>query len=273
MPKFGQWTAAEQTEVLTGSGAAAPDAAACPGGAAPAGGAPLAGGPADADCALPRGESSAGSPAAWVCRTSPPSEGAASRGASREAWSVEGGESCLNDRGVWVHLYHTDSVTGWLNWALLKYAEVPIYHAGIEVYGYEWAFQYFDDAWDDETISGVLWCEPKQMPGYEYQESIFLGETPLGPAEVGDIVDELRAEWPSCQYHLTRHNCLSFARRFVDLLRVPEPFPPDLLGFGDAPSYLPATDSVVNFGWSWYKWGMQQQWGCTDDTTVESALP
>ena len=32
----------------------------------------------------------------------------------------------------WIHIYHTDPYTAWLNWAGLKYAEIPIYHAGVE---------------------------------------------------------------------------------------------------------------------------------------------
>lgn len=72
-----------------------------------------------------------------------------------------------------------------------------IYHAGIEVYGeahkwgclgeeevtiscaddlsadhldpfrlQEWSFQYFEDTWNDPSISGILRCMPKQMSGY-----------------------------------------------------------------------------------------------------------
>jgi len=159
-------------------------------------------------------------------------------------------------QGVWVHVYHTDPYTAWLNWAGLKYAEVPIYHAAVEVYGVEWCFQYFDDAWDDLEISGVVCCEPKQMLGFEYQHSVFMGPTSLDSAEVRLLLDRLRHEWPASSYHLTRHNCLTFAQQLINELRVPEPFPPFLLGFGDAPRYIPVTDAVVDFAWSWYKWSM-----------------
>jgi len=161
-------------------------------------------------------------------------------------------------RAVRVHVYHTDPVTAWLNWAGLKYAEVPIYHAGVEVYGIEWAFQYFDDAWDDEDISGVVCCEPKQMTGFEYQHSVSMGTTGLSSAEVRRLLEKLRHEWPASSYHLTRHNCLTFAQVLIGELRVPEPFPSFLEGFGYAPKYIPVTDAVVDFGWSWYKWGMKR---------------
>lgn len=163
------------------------------------------------------------------------------------------------DGEVWLHLYHTDAATAWLNWALLKYAEVPIYHAGVEVYGYEWSFQYFDDTWDDDTVSGVLCCQPKQMRGFDYQHSVCLGRTSLAESEVNVTIEALRAEWPACSYHITRHNCLSFAKQLVERLQVPEAFPAMLLGFSDAPSYMPKTDALVDFGWSWHKWAMQEE--------------
>merc|ERR1719215_2533567 len=159
---------------------------------------------------------------------------------------------------VWIHIYHTDPYTAWLNWAGLKYAEVPIYHAGVEVYGIEWAFQYFDDAWDDETISGVICCEPKHMAGFAYQQSISLGSTNRSFAEVREILERLRSDWPASSYHLTRHNCLTFARDFVRELEVPEEFPSFLLGFSDAQRYMPRTDAIVDFGWNWYKWAVKR---------------
>mmetsp|Transcript_87195 Transcript_87195/g.249824 ORF Transcript_87195/g.249824 Transcript_87195/m.249824 type:complete len:302 (+) Transcript_87195:148-1053(+) len=160
--------------------------------------------------------------------------------------------------GVWVHIYHTDPYTAWLNWAGLKYAEVPIHHAGVEVDGIEWAFQYFDDAWDDHSISGVTCCEPRTMNGFEYQESVYMGPTPLSHGEVRGILDGLRSEWSASSYHLTRHNCLTFAQQFAGLLNVQEPFPPKLLGFANSQQYMPVTDAIVDVGWSWYKWGMQR---------------
>lgn len=157
-----------------------------------------------------------------------------------------------------VHVYTTDPVTAWLNWAGLEYAQVPIYHAGIEVYGTEWAFQYFDDAWDDETISGVMCCEPRHMAGFEYRQTINLGPSTRSVVEVRNIIEKMRLEWPANSYHLTRHNCLSFARDFVRALEVPEEFPSFLLGFSDAPRYLPRTDAIVDIGWNWYKWAVKR---------------
>ena len=29
----------------------------------------------------------------------------------------------------------------------------------------EWSFQYFEDTWNDPTISGIIRCAPKQMSG------------------------------------------------------------------------------------------------------------
>jgi len=175
-----------------------------------------------------------------------------------DAWLEE--EDMEELQLVKLHIYHTDPYTAWMNRAGLRYAEYPIYHAGVEVYGVEWAFQYFDDCWDDDTISGVLPSQPMHMPGFEYQETISMGRTPLDPHEARRLIDSLRDEWPASSYHLTRHNCLTFAKTLIEQLHVPEAFPPMLLGFSNAPEHLPTTDMVVDFGWSWYKWSMQQ--GC-----------
>jgi hypothetical protein len=135
---------------------------------------------------------------------------------------------------VWLHIYHTDPYTGFLNKALLKSAQIPIYHAGVEVYGEEWSFQYFEDTWNDPSISGVLRCQPKLMAGYDYQESISLGTTPYQEDAVDHIIARLQMEWPACSYHLTRRNCLTFAETFASVLMAPEPFPAWLRGILDA---------------------------------------
>ncbi|CAE7652021.1 unnamed protein product [Symbiodinium sp. CCMP2592] len=100
-----------------------------------------------------------------------------------------------NPKDVWVHVYHCDPYTGFLNRMLLKNSEIGIYHAGIEVYGEEWSFQYFEDTWNDPTISGIIRCAPKQMSGYEYQESLNLGPTSLSEVEVDDLLETLCDEY------------------------------------------------------------------------------
>eukprot|EP00928_Gymnodinium_smaydae_P010214 TRINITY_DN13825_c0_g5_i1.p1 TRINITY_DN13825_c0_g5~~TRINITY_DN13825_c0_g5_i1.p1 ORF type:complete len:354 (+),score=61.23 TRINITY_DN13825_c0_g5_i1:89-1063(+) len=168
--------------------------------------------------------------------------------------SDEEGELGYRSNNVWVNVYETDPYTAWLNWAGLSYAEIPIHHAGVEVYGNEWAFQYYTDTWDDPSISGLVCCRPREMESYVYQESFCLGPTSLSERDVDIIIDSLRSEWPACSYHITRRNCLAFARDLVQLLKVPKPFPSVLLGFTDAQHYIPKTEAVIDQGWNLMKW-------------------
>jgi len=166
----------------------------------------------------------------------------------------------LQKRIVKLHVYHTDPYTAFLNRAGLKYADVPIYHVGVEVYGTEWAFSYFDDCWDNPSFTGVWPAQaPMRMDGFEYQETIIMGPTALDSYDTLRVVEELRAQWPSCAYHITRNNCLTFAQELTKKLGVTEPFPKMLVGFGNCPEYLPKTDAIVNFGWEWYKWSMLRE--------------
>lgn len=157
---------------------------------------------------------------------------------------------------VWLHVYHCDPYTGFLNQLLLKQKEIGIYHTGIEVYGEEWSFQYFEDTWDDPTVSGLIRCMPKCMAGYEYQESLNLGPTTLTPEEVDQALLRLHHEWPACSYHLTHNNCLSFAEYFAGVLKVPTTFPAQLKGILEASRNNASIDAVVDYGWSWSKWWM-----------------
>ncbi|CAE7573824.1 unnamed protein product [Symbiodinium natans] len=139
---------------------------------------------------------------------------------------------------------------------LLKNSEIGIYHAGIEVYGEEWSFQYFEDTWNDPTISGIIRCAPKQMSGYEYQESLNLGPTTLSEEEVDDLLDKLCDEYAASTYHLTHRNCLTFAQHLAASLKPPRPFPDWILGILEASTRLGAVDATVDYFWSWAKWYM-----------------
>jgi hypothetical protein len=178
-------------------------------------------------------------------------------------WRAEASQSEAHggyDANVWIHIYHIDAYTGWLNWALLKNAEMPIYHTGVEVFGEEWAFNYFDDCWDDPTISGVISCVPKSMPGYDYQESICLGPTQLTEDQVDRHIYRLRDEWPANTYHLTRRNCISFAKAFIEVLRPPAPFPATIAQVNESSKNNPISEGVVDYGWSWAKWWMRRKY-------------
>lgn len=166
------------------------------------------------------------------------------------------GEAANDGANVWLHVYHTDPWTAFLNNWVLKSREIPIYHLGVEVYGEEWSFQYFEDAWDDQSISGVIRCQPKRMTDYDYQESVCLGPTKLNEDQVDEILLRLHYEYPASSYHLTRRNCITFAGVLVELLGAPKPFPATLKGICDASNNSSSIDATVDYSWSWAKWYM-----------------
>jgi len=170
---------------------------------------------------------------------------------------------------VWLHVYHCDPYTAFLNQAILTRNDVGIYHCGVEVYSDEWSFQYFEDTWDDPTVSGIIRCSPRQMFGYDYQETVHLGVTSLSEEEVDKELTRLKEEWPACSYHLTRNNCLVFAEHFAGILKVPEPFPSRLKGILEASAQNQRTGAVVDYVWSWSKWWMLRKHG----RTVQEAEP
>merc|ERR1719195_162053 len=66
---------------------------------------------------------------------------------------------------------------------------------------------------------------PKSMIGFEYQETLNLGPTPLSDLEVKKLFASVQDTWPACSYHIAHRNCVTFAEHVASLLQVPEPFP------------------------------------------------
>mmetsp|Transcript_56872 Transcript_56872/g.144200 ORF Transcript_56872/g.144200 Transcript_56872/m.144200 type:complete len:384 (+) Transcript_56872:68-1219(+) len=180
-------------------------------------------------------------------------------------------------RDVHLHIYHCDAITGFLNKAVLLHAEIPIYHVGVEVYGREWAFQYFENAWSDPCISGVQSCSPTRAAGYEYVKSVNLGPTPHTEGEAVGIINQFRRSWPACSYHITRRNCVTFAETFTRQLEPPTPFPSWLTAILEASSNSAATDAIVDYSWNFSKWWMirsqQQQEGNSETGPDRRAIP
>lgn len=165
-------------------------------------------------------------------------------------------EDAPMDKDVWLHFYHCDVYTGFLNTLCLNTVDLPICHVGVEVFGEEWAFQYFEDAWDEPAISGVVRCYPKSMADFEYQYSQNLGPTPLSVDEVDQILMNNHYDWPACSYHLTRRNCVTFANQLVKQLQPRDSIPEKYLWIDASTRSHPNTDAVVDYGWNWAKWFM-----------------
>jgi hypothetical protein len=163
-----------------------------------------------------------------------------------------------SDKGaVWLHVYDLDPYTGWAN----TWLDFGVYHCGVEIYGVEWSFYYFDGAWDEKKVKlvgdlpGVLHSTPKELEGYRYRESVYMGISPLTRAEVKDLIQKLRGEWLACTYHITQRNCVSFAETLLDNLRIGEKFPSWIKKLCDASKQSRVVNYVVDGVWGWHKWG------------------
>jgi len=173
-----------------------------------------------------------------------------------------------SSKGVSLHVYHMDPCTGYLNNAILKSCDLGMYHCGIEVNGEEWSFGFYKDSWNDPSVSGVQCCRPKKMIGYEYQETLNLGPTPLSDREVQQVLASVQDTWPACSYHICRRNCVTFAEHVASLLQVPEPFPMWTKGALDFTARNARMDAVVDVAWSLSKWWMDMRHGQQSDSRL-----
>jgi hypothetical protein len=193
----------------------------------------------------------------------------------QETEEVQG--QCLSEANknpnVWLHLYNCDRFTGYLNKLMLDSRNIGIYHVGVEVYREEWAFQYYEDTWDDPSVSGLVRCNPRRMPEYDYRESVCLGPTPLSEDEVDQILLSLQHVYNSASYHLTKRNCITFAYDFVQHLQTPTPFPDRLSAVCEYASNSFGLDSAVEFGWSWAKWYMLRKHAPQEAGAEQNSYP
>jgi len=169
---------------------------------------------------------------------------------------------------VFLHVYHMDTYTGYLNDAFLKSKDLGMYHCGIEVIGEEWSFGFFMDSLYDPLVSGVQRCSPRHMIGYEYQKTVNLGPTPLSNEEVQQVLDNVRDTWPACSYHIVHRNCVTFAQHIASSLQVPEPFPAWTKGAADFSARNAHMDAVVDVAWSLGTWCMDMRYGQQSDSRL-----
>jgi len=129
---------------------------------------------------------------------------------------------------VWVHVYDLGKVSKLLlnNCLLARQGSWGAFHCGLEVLGIEFSFQAIANCHrENDTTSGVTWHLPKSHPRHIYRESLWLGTTSLGMAEILSLLERLEKEWLARNYHCLRNNCTDFAAKLAILLQVSRPFP------------------------------------------------
>ncbi|CAE8734347.1 unnamed protein product, partial [Polarella glacialis] len=90
-----------------------------------------------------------------------------------------------------------------------KYSAVlvgGVYHAGVEIYGYEWSYGF-----TDQPNSGVFPSPPRCVGQHTYRATVVLGQSMLSAREVNDALAYLKQRWQGMDYHLLHKNCLDFA--------------------------------------------------------------
>lgn len=121
---------------------------------------------------------------------------------------------------AFLHIYEVAELSGGVH-SLLTTFGTGAFHAGVEVYGKEWSFC-ADPLPSSGTGLDVL-SVPTKHPTHQYQETVFLGETSLSPAEVKALIQELESQWLAVDYNALRRNCVTFAETFCNRLHVDKP--------------------------------------------------
>jgi len=105
---------------------------------------------------------------------------------------------------------------------LLRPVGAGAFHAGVEIYGQEWSFGCREDG---DAGTGIFSCDPRQSTVHRYREQVRMSSTFLSNAEVLELIDRLKAEWPGRSYDLVSRNCCHFCDVFCRALGV-GPLPP-----------------------------------------------
>eukprot|EP00878_Enallax_costatus_P003997 GHUV01004220.1.p1 GENE.GHUV01004220.1~~GHUV01004220.1.p1 ORF type:complete len:194 (+),score=26.97 GHUV01004220.1:525-1106(+) len=95
----------------------------------------------------------------------------------------------------------TTQVNSWTYWC-----GVGVFHAGVEVYGIEYAY-----GGHDYDVSGIFATRPREAPGAAYRECIHMGETTLSASQVQHLVQQMGHHYKGNKYHLLQLNCNHFA--------------------------------------------------------------
>lgn len=89
-----------------------------------------------------------------------------------------------------------------------------IFHAGVEVGGLEWSFDYQSD----HSKPSVSCSLPKTLTQHRYRQTILLGRTELSEDHVADVISQLALEFPASEYDALHKNCYIFADELVSRL-------------------------------------------------------
>ncbi|KEG13615.1 hypothetical protein DQ04_00901170 [Trypanosoma grayi] len=93
------------------------------------------------------------------------------------------------------------------------------YHAGIEVFGTEWAFGANGEL--PSHVCGIYPSRPKtDTDNFRYDGTVVLGKLPEGTpkSSIFAILTKMRSSWLLAHYDVLSHNCIHFAHAFCDAI-------------------------------------------------------
>lgn len=119
---------------------------------------------------------------------------------------------------VLLHIYDIGPHGGIVN-NVLRPLGTGMFHCGVEVYGWEWAFT---DSQDIEAPSGIFCSRPRECEGegFTYRETIDMGTTRASESMVRQLVRKLEPHYSTQSYDVLLRNCCHFSDEFCQLLGV-----------------------------------------------------
>ncbi|SCP04053.1 PPPDE peptidase, putative [Plasmodium ovale] len=135
----------------------------------------------------------------------PQKENAAQQKENREHDEIP--QPDFNSSMVYLNIYDLDAVSKVVN-TVARSVGAGAFHAGVEVYGYEYSFGYIVDG---ET--GVTKTSARYHPYHVYRESIPMEEVDM-------LVEVMKLQWIGDTYDILSRNCLNYADYFCNLLDV-----------------------------------------------------
>lgn len=112
-----------------------------------------------------------------------------------------------------LHIYDLNKGLVGLN-GVLQRLNMGAFHAGVQVYGKEYAFSGSIDEDESFDCCGIMCHLPKEHDVHIYRDSIVLGRTALSEEQVEALLDRISSFWPSRSYDMLRRNCCHFAEYF-----------------------------------------------------------
>jgi hypothetical protein len=96
---------------------------------------------------------------------------------------------------------------------VLDLVGMSIYHAGVEIFGQEYAFGMDPSQRPDPNIDGIFAVPPRQAVG-DFKEAVVVGHMPpnFTPQAFQGVLNELRPIWRAVTYHILERNCCHFAK-------------------------------------------------------------